>query len=189
MSECTTNRRMEEGKPYTNQYTKQKKTNINIYNTYMKPPSTGVIYTLMCCTRVKRASRQLCRTFPQASSTSTRPDCLWLRLRLRLRTAHCRTQIIYTNWPPAGFAVRTYVRYVRLVGFYKAKCVKHLIIRILIGKHQSAALGPRHWLQTLQLWLAGRGQKRQTHTHTRANANVASNKLRRASNVAKQHDS
>lgn len=157
----------------------------------MKPPLTRVIYTLMCCTRVKRASRQLCRTFPQASSTSTRPDCLWLRLRLRLRlrTAHCRTQIIYTNWPPAGFAVRTYVRYVRLVGFYKAKCVKHLIIRILIGKHQSAALGPRHWLQTLQLWLAGRGQKRQTHTHTRASANVASNKLRRASNVAKQHDS
>lgn len=76
--------------------------------------------------------------------------------------------------------------YVRLVGFYKAKCVKHLIIRILIGKHQSAALGPRHRLQLYTRWLK---TDRWTDTHTRASANVASNKLRRASNVAKQHDS
>lgn len=83
---------------------------------------------------------------------------------------------------------------VRLVGFYKAKCVKHLIIRILIGKHQSAALGPRHRLQLYKLWLeTDRRTDRQMDgwrdRHTRASANVASNKLRRASNVAGQHDS
>lgn len=78
----------------------------------MKPPSTGVIYTLICCTRVKRASRQLCRTFPQASSTSIRPvasdsDCAQLIAERRSFTQIDRQPVLQY--------VRMYDMYVLLV--------------------------------------------------------------------------
>lgn len=139
----------------------------------MKTP-TKVIYILMCCTRAKRLT-SIMPHFPTG--------LIHNRLRSSLQNADHLHKLTASRFCYTYVDVRMYVR---LVGFYKAKCVKHLIIRILIGKHQSAALGPRHRLQLYTRWLK---TDRWTDTHTRASANVASNKLRRASNVAKQHDS